>query len=325
MLGDSDMKHIQNLSEGLEVFKALSSEVRLKIIQLLVHHKHLNMNVMAEMLGITNGALTAHIKILSECGLVDVQLMPGKRGLQKVCHLKEDKLLIEMASEVRLEQMYQGEIDVGHFTAYQIYPTCGIATKDHIIGEVDDPRYFDDPERINAGILWFTKGFIEYRIPNYLKPWQKIVELQFSMELSSEAPGICEDWPSDIYFSLNGIPLGYWTSPGDFGAVRGLYTPVWWFPNWNQYGLLKLLSINSEGTFIDGKWISGITIEKLNINHKSDIILRVSVPDTAENIGGMTIFGRGFGNYNQGIKFRIIFENQANGSEQVQQRTGQNL
>jgi transcriptional regulator, ArsR family len=126
--------------------------------------------------------------------------MPGKRGLQKVCHLKEDKLLIEMASEVRLEQMYQGEIDVGHFTAYQIYPTCGIATKDHIIGEVDDPRYFDDPERINAGILWFTKGFIEYRIPNYLKPWQKIVELQFSMELSSEAPGICEDWPSDIYF-----------------------------------------------------------------------------------------------------------------------------
>lgn len=95
------MKHIQDLNEGLEVFKALSSDIRLKIIQLLVQHKHLNMNEMAEMLGITNGALTTHIRILSKCGLVDVQLMPGKRGLQKVCHLKEDKLLIELVSQLR--------------------------------------------------------------------------------------------------------------------------------------------------------------------------------------------------------------------------------
>ena len=303
------MKQILDLKEGLDVFRALSSPIRLEIIQLLAKHKYLNMNKMAEMLGITNGALTAHIKMLSDCDLIDIQFMPGKRGSQKVCHLKENKLLIELVSDTRLEQMYEVEIDVGHFTAYQIYPTCGIATKDHIIGEVDDPRYFDDPERINAGILWFSKGYIEYRIPNYLKSWQKPVELQFSMELSSEAPGICEEWPSDIYFSLNGIPLGYWTSPGDFGAVRGLYTPLWWFPNWNQYGLLKLLSINSEGTFIDGKWISDTTIEKLNINHKSDIILRISVPETAQNVGGITIFGKDFGNYNQGIRFRFIYEN----------------
>ena len=35
---------------------------------------------------------------------------------------------------------------------------------------------------------------------------------------------------------------------------------------------------------------------------------RIGVPDTAKNIGGMTIFGKGFGNYDQNIRMRLIFE-----------------
>lgn len=98
------------------------------------------------------------------------------------------------------ENSYDLDLSIGHYSSYEIEPTCGIATKDKLIGEVDNPNYFADPERINSSILWFTKGFIEYRIPNYLKPNQKFSEIQLSMEISSEAPGICNDWPSDIYF-----------------------------------------------------------------------------------------------------------------------------
>ena len=127
------------------------------------------------------------------------------------------------------------------------------------------------------------------------------------MEISSEAPGICNDWPSDIYFSINDIDLGCWTSPGDFGDNKGLFTPSWWFPNWNQYGLLKLLSINKYGTFIDGLKISDVTLEDLNLTYKSDLSLKMSVPDIAKHIGGLTIFGQGFGNYNQGIHVRVIY------------------
>ena len=47
----------------------------------------------------------------------------------------------------------------------------------------------------------------------------------------------------------NDVCVGTWLSPGDFGDSRGLFTPDWWFPNWNQYGLLKLLVINKKGTF----------------------------------------------------------------------------
>ena len=191
---------------------------------------------------------------------------------------------------------------------YSVYPTCGLATTHNIIGEFDDPRYFGAPERVNAGILWFTHGSIEYRIPNYLKQSQKLTELQFSFEISSEAPATCEEWPSDINFYINNIPLGFWTSPGDFGAVKGRYTPSWWAEYWNQYGLLKVLSINTKGVFVDGAKISDVTIDQLDIDYRSDIIFKFTVPGTETHPGsGMTLFGTGFGNYNQDIKLKASF------------------
>ena len=36
--------------------------------------------------------------------------------------------------------------------------------------------------------------------------------------------------------------------------------------------------------------------------------VRFSVPDSAEHVGGLTLFGRGFGNYNQDIEFHIQYE-----------------
>jgi len=64
------MTNIDSLEEGLEIFKALSSEVRLKVIRLLVSNKQLNMNDLAKRLKITNGALTSHIKVLCDCGII---------------------------------------------------------------------------------------------------------------------------------------------------------------------------------------------------------------------------------------------------------------
>ena len=43
------------------------------------------------------------------------------------------------------------------------------------------------------------------------------------------------------------------------------------------------------------------------LNYKSDISLKISVPENAKHIGGLTIFGKDFGNYNQGIHVRFIY------------------
>ena len=128
-----------------------------------------------------------------------------------------------------------------------------------------------------------------------------------SAEISSEAPGINNVWPSDITFSLNGREVGMWTSPGDFGDVPGIFTPNWWFPNWNQYGLLKLLVINNNGTHIDGLKISDVTIDDLNLDSRSKLRFRMEVKKDANHVGGLTIFGSTFGNYAQDIKVSIHY------------------
>ena len=145
-------------------------------------------------------------------------------------------------------------------------------------------------------------------IPNLLNANQQLQEIQISMELSSEAPGFSEDWPSDIYFHISGRELGYWTSPGDFGLTQGIYNPPWWFRNWNQHGLYKLLSINETGTFVDGGKISDVTLKDLAIGHGQSFSFRLSVPEIAKNQGGLTIYGRAFGNYHQDIKVRLHYK-----------------
>ena len=301
------MLHIKSLPEGLELFKALGSEVRIEIVRILLENNGMNMNELASRLNITNGALTSHIKKLEECGIVTVSSETSGHGNQKICSVHLDKILIDLQNQEKDEDVYTTSIKVGLFSDYEVYPTCGLASASKIIGQVDDTRYFSHPDRYDADILWFTKGYVEYVVPNFIPFSQKIDELCISAELSSEAPGVNNIWPSDIYFYLNDVFLGIWTSPGDFGDVKGIFTPDWWFPNWNQYGLLKMLVINHQGTYIDGLQISSVTIDRFNLTSKSSIKLKMAVPDTAEHVGGLTIYGKSFGNYNQDINVRISY------------------
>ncbi len=301
------MLHVKSLDDGLELFKALGSDIRVEIIKILLNENSMNMNELARRLDITNGALTSHIKKLEECKIVTVSSEASGHGNQKVCSVQLDKILIDLQDKPKNDNIYMADIKVGRFSDYSVYPTCGLANSSKIIGEVDDTRYFAHPDRFEADILWFTKGYVEYVLPNFVPAGQKIDEISISAELSSEAPGVNNVWPSDIYFYLNDVLLGTWTSPGDFGDVKGIFTPDWWFTNWNQYGLLKMLVINHKGTFIDGLQISEVAIDQFSLTSKSQLKLKLEVPDNAEHVGGLTIFGRGFGNYNQDINVRMSY------------------
>ena len=125
------------------------------------------------------------------------------------------------------------------------------------------------------------------------------------MELSSEVPGTAADWPSDITVSVNGIDIGTWTSPGDFGDKRGVYTPDWWKLRGSQYGKLKSWRVTGDGTYVDGMKISPISLKELDLGNHHSIRLRIGVKDDAKHPGGINIFGRGFGNYDQDIVLRV--------------------
>lgn len=301
------MIYIKDLMSGLEIFKALSSEIRILILELLATNQALNLNEIAKKLNLSNGAITMHIKKLEESGLIEINTSVGKHGIQKVCYLNKDKLIVDLRSK-DVDNLYEVEIQVGHYSNYQAVPTCGLATKDSIIGDFDEPRYFADPQRIESEIIWMAEGFLEYRIPNYLKANQTFREIQFSMEIGSEAPGSNDNYPSDLYFYLNGIEIGYWTSPGDFGDTRGTFNPDWWPPHLNQYGMLKLIRINNEGSFIDGCRISDLTLDDIQLDYKSELTFRIAVTDKPVNKRGLTIYGKHFGNYSQDLLARVLYD-----------------
>ena len=71
------MLHITSLNEGLELFKALGSDVRIEILNILLENDNMSMNELASRLNITNGALTSHIKKLENCGLITTSSESG--------------------------------------------------------------------------------------------------------------------------------------------------------------------------------------------------------------------------------------------------------
>lgn len=301
------MIHITSLDEGLETFKALGSEIRLQILNILLENDQMSMNQLANELNISNGALTGHIKKLEECGLISTSNESASHGNQKMCSLIQDRLIVDFEKPIDYTNVFNTSIRIGQFSSYNVCPTCGVATCESVIGEMDDVRYYDHPDRFNADMLWFSKGYVEYVIPNLIPVQQKISQISISMEIASEAPGSSNNWPSDISFYINDTRLGFWTSPADFGDVRGIFTPEWWPINCNQYGLLKLLVINKKGTYIDGLKISDVTINMLHLDYTSSIRFRLAVEEDAAHVGGLTLYGKTFGNYAQDIQVSINY------------------
>jgi len=198
---------------------------------------------------------------------------------------------------------------IGLYTSCEVSAPCGLCSPRGIIGLLDVPGTFLDPDRMNAGLMWFTRGFVEYQFPNNARHVGKaITTLEFSLELSSEVPGTASDWPSDITVAVNGRELGVWTSPGDFGDQRGLYTPDWWKLKGSQYGMLKSWRVTPDGAFVDGVRISPLTSKDLDLSIHHSIRVRIEVKPDARHPGGVNFFGRGFGNYDQDIVLRLTTE-----------------
>lgn len=297
---------IQIDEQWLPVYEALASKVRLEMIRLLAE-RPMNVKELAQALGLSSAIMTMHVKKLEKAGIIRNELVPSKGGVQKISRLSVDFIGISFPGKVAGErECHRAEVSVGHYTDFDIAPTCGLATPKQIIGHFDDPRCFLDPDRVDAKILWFGQGYVEYKVPNYLLGNEIPEELEISLEVSSEAPNVNHEWPSDITFILNGVSLGYWTSPGDFGGTKGRYTPSWWNLNINQYGLLKIIRVNRSGTFMDGEKMSDVTLEDLDIRRKY-WTFRIAVPEDAANVGGATLFGTGFGNYAQDIVFKLYY------------------
>ncbi len=295
-------------AQGRAALKALASAPRVRILDVLAD-RVLNVSEVAEAAGMPVSTATLHINVLEEAGLLRADLRPGERGLQKVCQRLFDQVLIDLprvAGEPP-QQIVELNMPVGAFVASEVTPTCGLAGEDSIIGFTDDPTSFFEPEHVGAQLLWFRSGYVEYHFPNRLPPRTVADSLWLSLEVCSEAPMHHPDWPSDITVWINGMEVGTFTSPADFGGQRGVLTPAWWDTRNSQYGLLKEWRVTHDGSYVDGVPVSEVRIDDLGLADARRVAVRIGVKEDAGHVGGLNLFGHGFGNYPQDLVLRLRY------------------
>ncbi len=299
---------IINVDDGLDVLRGLASELRILILKNLHDKGPQNVNKIAEDLGVAQSTISNNLQLLIDSNLISIETKKAIKGNQKICHANFSEILIKFEKDEPAvnSKIIDVAMPLGLYTDHEVTGPCGLCSPEGIIGLLDVPSTFLDPERMRAGLLWFTSGFVEYQFPNNANLANKAIDaIEFDMELSSEVPGTSENWPSDISLAINGTHIGKWTSPGDFGDKRGTYTPKWWKQAGSQYGKKKKWRIGQNGSYVDGIRISDITLHDLNVEDHHSIRMRIGVDGNAQNPGGINIFGKGFGNYDQDIVMRL--------------------
>lgn len=75
------------MGQRRDVFQAIADPTRREIINMIAH-KTLNVNAIAEQFDVSRQAISLHVKILTECGLIVIR----QEGRERFCEAKFDKL-----------------------------------------------------------------------------------------------------------------------------------------------------------------------------------------------------------------------------------------
>ena len=231
-----------NNDKVLAIAKALSTNERLEILNLLQKNS-MTVSEISKYFYMSASTATFHLKLLKNAGLINIEMLPSKKGKIQICQINMKSILLYLSTNKPNENktvIYN--MPVGHYTDAKLDFISGFCTKEKQY-MFDNGNYFI-PERMSAELIWCKSGFVSYSFSNTM-PSKKINEIDFSLELCSETLGYYNNWKSDITFSLNGIELLTYTSPGDFGGERyGNLNPDWWkTDNSTQYGLLVQIKI----------------------------------------------------------------------------------
>jgi len=292
--------------EGL--VQALNAAVRRQIMRLLCHSCY-SIAELAKKLEMPISTMSFHVNVLRKAGLVSVAVKENSRGNAKIVSRRIDRFSLDFATNISSSgsERFSQEIPLGSFTDAKAEASCGMASEREIVICDDMPGAFFSPLRHDAQIIWLSKGYLEYRLPNYMLKDKQLHSVKFSMELCSEAPNYKNDWASDITFWINGTEVATYLSPGDYGGRRGRLNPEWWSDYSTQYGVMKTLKITPDCVCLDGTPVSAYTIEKLGLKEGDYIVFRIGVKEAAEHQGGLNLFGEKFGDFAQGLVYTVDY------------------
>lgn len=327
------------------IVKAISSDIRLKILELL-DKNDMNIQMLAAKLGLSKAAVINHVNLLEVAGFITTHYVPGTVGNQKFCSKAYDRLIFNFSPEKEngeRRQYYELEVALGNYFDFSAYPPCGLADNSHIILKWDDPSVFFSTKRVSAQLAWMAYGFLEYRIPLNI-PFEDLGldKITVLMEISAQGdltyqnedggrsprPGLV--LPEDVdatQLDSQKSDVTIWLGQAEVATVEvyedaryqraGRYTPIWW--RGSGYGRLIELTIDTTGTYVNGQLTGATTLPdvlddklikrnrslKVRLSSCDYLPLRIGVKPNAKHVGGFTLFGKDFGNYPHGILVRF--------------------
>lgn len=289
------------------VMKAMASPERLEILNLL-GVRSMNISELSEALRLPMSSTTMHVQQLEEVGLITTLIRPGTRGNIKLCSGCVRSLHIMFTphgdSFHSASKVAKYELPLGAYSeASHICPTCGLGGTDGLIERYDIPAVFYHPSRLNAQVIWFREGFLEYRFA--IPSCASIQWLELSFEGNPQTASYHAPWESDVSVYINDHKIGVWESIAERSVRRGFLTPTWWNTVNTQYGELKVWRVNSQGSFLDSKRISDTSLSDLALEACDCVSVRIGIESSAEHIGGLVLFGQKFGDYEQAITLRV--------------------
>lgn len=299
---------VENEHDLILISKALSSEIRIRILKTLENHS-MSVSEIAKILNEPISSTALNVKILENANLISSEIIYTKLGKTRVCRRTYDNIDIStLGAEVNANSEPREVVRKIRIASYSDYhditAPCGMVSATNFIARFDEPDIFFSPDRIRAQLIWFTSGSLEWRISKQYVA-MPLKELSVSFEACSEAPQHRNDYKSDITVWINDVEIGTWVSPADFGGRRGQLNPSFW-PNKNtQYGIWNTWRIDENGSFLNGKPLSDVTINMLEIKEKPYISLKIGVKADAKNLGGINLFGEKFGDYPQDIIVKL--------------------
>lgn len=298
------MLYIRSLREGLPVYRALGSSTRVAIMELLLEKGPMRMTAIAQQMGITGGALTSHVKELTDAGLIYIETTGGKHGLQKICHAYDQRILTEAAPAGLEALVHQQDVPVGAFVKSEVSAPCGLAGRDGAVTPADKPDAFQTPDRDRADLVWFAEGSLTYQLNAPMAQDDKALELNISLELAAVAAVHGDRAAADVVLSVNGKQVGGWVAGPGWMGDRSPYS--WWQQEWPQHGATTLISINGEGTHVDGRRVSAVKTSGLDLG-QGDITLELSAQPRNRQTAGVILYGGVFGHHQRDIRTLLIY------------------
>ena len=174
--------------------------------------------------------------------------------------------------------MIEVAMPIGLYTSCEVSAPCGLCSPQGIIGLLDVPGHLPQSGPHERGVDVVHARLRRISVPQQRAPRrQGRRRARFLDGAVVGSAGHLGQLALRHHGRDQRPEVGTWTSPGDFGDKRGVFTPDWWKLKGSQYGKLKSWRVTPDGTFIDGMKISPITPRDLDLASHHSIRLRIEV------------------------------------------------